>query len=71
MPLNLTVGDVNGGGRSDPLAGANGENDFDGAVTCLPSGGTKIVTTGARSIPPSAIGVSTGACPVCGPNAAT
>jgi hypothetical protein len=62
--------DVTNDGHADLLVGANGENDFNGALTYLPSGGAKITTTGARSLAPSAVGVSTDGYPVFGSNAA-
>ncbi|MEU1038093.1 FG-GAP repeat protein [Streptomyces sp. NPDC005551] len=62
--------DVTDDGHADLLVGAHGENDFNGALTYLPSGGTKITTTGARSLAPSSVGVSTDGYPVFGANAA-
>ncbi|MFJ3226085.1 FG-GAP repeat protein [Streptomyces sp. NPDC086783] len=62
--------DVTHDGRADLLVAATGENDFNGSVTYLPSGGTKITTTGARALAPSAVGVSTDGYPVFGANAA-
>ncbi|MDX3521378.1 FG-GAP repeat protein [Streptomyces scabiei] len=62
--------DVNGDGKADLTAGAYGENDFNGSLLYLPSNGTKITTTGSRSLAPSAVGVSTAGQPVFGANAA-
>lgn len=62
--------DVTGDGKADLTIGAYGENDFNGSVIYLPSNGTKITTTGARSLAPSAVGVSTSGQPVFGANAA-
>ncbi|MFM9692012.1 FG-GAP repeat protein [Streptomyces europaeiscabiei] len=62
--------DVTGDGRADLTVGSYGENDYNGSLLYLPSNGTKITTTGARSIAPSAVGVSTAGQPVFGSNAA-
>lgn len=62
--------DVTGDGRADLTVGSYGENDYNGSLLYLPSNGTKITTTGARSIAPSAVGVSTSGQPVFGSNAA-
>ncbi|QNS05407.1 VCBS repeat-containing protein [Streptomyces xanthii] len=62
--------DVTGDGKSDLTIGALGENDFNGSLTYLPSNGTKITTTGARSISTTAAGVSTDGYPEFGANAA-
>ncbi|MFI7005941.1 FG-GAP-like repeat-containing protein [Streptomyces sp. NPDC050145] len=62
--------DVTGDGKSDLTVGAYGENSGNGALTYLPSNGTKITTTGARSISTSAAGVSTDGYPEFGANAA-
>ncbi|KFF96770.1 integrin [Streptomyces scabiei] len=62
--------DVTGDGRADLTVGSYGENDYNGSLLYLPSNGTKITTTGARSIAPSAVGVSTSGQPVFGANAA-
>ncbi|MZD22041.1 MULTISPECIES: FG-GAP-like repeat-containing protein [Streptomyces] len=62
--------DVTGDGRADLTIGAYGENDYNGSVLCLPSDGTKITTTGSRSLAPSAVGVSTSGQPFFGANAA-
>ncbi|MGW0841225.1 FG-GAP and VCBS repeat-containing protein [Streptomyces sp. NPDC002787] len=67
---DVKLTDVNGDGKADLTAGAYGENDFNGSVVYLPSDGTKITTTGSRSIAPSSVGVSTDAQPVFGGNAA-
>ncbi|NBM14819.1 FG-GAP-like repeat-containing protein [Streptomyces sp. GC420] len=62
--------DVTGDGKSDLLVGAQGENDFNGSLTYLPSGGTKITTTGSRALSTTSVGVSTDGYPVFGANAA-
>ncbi|MBA2945218.1 FG-GAP and VCBS repeat-containing protein [Streptomyces himalayensis] len=62
--------DVNGDGTSDLTVGALGENTGNGSVTYLPSDGSKITTTGARSLSTSSVGVSTDAYPQFGANAA-
>ena len=66
----MKLTDVTGDGKADLTVGAYGENDFNGSVVYLPSDGTKITTTGSRSIAPSAVGVSTSGQPVFGANAA-
>ncbi|MFE0510293.1 FG-GAP and VCBS repeat-containing protein [Streptomyces sp. NPDC058964] len=55
---DVKLDDVNGDGRADLLVGSY-ENSANGQVTYLPSDGTKITTTGARTVSPSAVGVST------------
>jgi hypothetical protein len=67
---DVKVTDVTGDGKADLTVGAYGENDFNGSVVYLPSDGTKITTTGSRSIAPSGVGVSTSGQPVFGGNAA-
>ncbi|TPQ21731.1 FG-GAP-like repeat-containing protein [Streptomyces sporangiiformans] len=62
--------DVNGDGKADLTVGAYGENGFNGSVVYLPSDGTKITTTGARSLSTSSVGVSTDGTPWFGANAA-
>jgi hypothetical protein len=62
--------DVTGDGKADLTVGSYGENDFNGSLLYLPSNGTKITTTGSRSLAPSAVGVSTAGQPVFGANAA-
>ncbi|KAA0916415.1 VCBS repeat-containing protein [Streptomyces apricus] len=62
--------DVTGDGKADLTVGAYGENAYNGSVVYLPSDGTRITTTGARSLAPSAVGVSTDAQPAFGANAA-
>ncbi|MET7514556.1 FG-GAP and VCBS repeat-containing protein [Streptomyces sp. NPDC005480] len=62
--------DVNGDGKSDLTVGALGENDYNGALIYLPSSGTKITTTGARSLSATSVGVSTDGYPELGGNAA-
>ncbi|MEU6140123.1 FG-GAP and VCBS repeat-containing protein [Streptomyces sp. NPDC047081] len=55
---DVKLDDVNGDGKADLLVGSY-ENAGNGAVTYLPSSGTKIVTTGSRTVSPSTSGVST------------
>jgi len=62
--------DVTGDGKADLTVGAWGENDFNGSLTYLPSNGTKLTTTGARSLSPTALAVSTDGYPELGGNAA-
>ncbi|MFF4843615.1 VCBS repeat-containing protein [Streptomyces collinus] len=64
---DVKLDDVTGDGRADLLVGSR-ENAANGAVTYLPSSGTKIVTTGSRTISPSASGVSTTGTPYFGAN---
>ncbi|OAH09625.1 FG-GAP and VCBS repeat-containing protein [Streptomyces jeddahensis] len=63
--------DVTGDGKADLTVGAYGENTGNGSVVYLPSDGTKITTTGARSLSPTSVGVSTDAYPLFGANAAS
>ncbi|MGP3926573.1 FG-GAP and VCBS repeat-containing protein [Streptomyces sp. 8N616] len=56
---DVQLADVNGDGKADLTVGAGGENGGNGAVTGLLSDGTGIGTTGAVSLSPSAVGVST------------
>ena len=65
--LDVKLDDVNGDGRADLIAGSD-ENASNGAVTYLPSNGTKITTTGSRTISPSTSGVSTTGSPYFGSN---
>jgi hypothetical protein len=67
LGLDVKIDDVNGDGRADLLAGSN-ENSGNGAVLYLPSSGTKITTTGARTISPSTSDVSTTGTPGFGSN---
>jgi hypothetical protein len=62
--------DVTGDGRADLTVGRAGENGGNGSVVLLPSDGTKITTTGTRSLAPSAVGVSTHSSPNFGGEAA-
>ncbi|MFJ3643935.1 FG-GAP and VCBS repeat-containing protein [Streptomyces sp. NPDC090108] len=59
---DVKLDDVTGDGRADLLVGSY-ENGGDGAVTYLPSNGSKITTSGARSIGAGAVGVSTTGAP--------
>ncbi|MFG1666298.1 FG-GAP and VCBS repeat-containing protein [Streptomyces sp. Y7] len=65
--IDLRLDDVTGDGRADLIAGS-AENDGNGGVTYLPSSGSKITTTGSRSIAPSTSGVSTTGTPYFGAN---
>ncbi|MEU5888007.1 FG-GAP-like repeat-containing protein [Streptomyces sp. NPDC047461] len=58
LGLDVKLDDVTGDGRADLIAGSY-ENDGNGAVLYLPSNGTKITTTGSRTVSPSTSGVST------------
>ncbi|WP_432167344.1 FG-GAP and VCBS repeat-containing protein [Streptomyces sp. bgisy031] len=62
--------DVTGDGKADLTIGAYGENTGNGALTYLPSNGSKITTTGSRSLSATSVGVSTDAYPELGGNAA-
>lgn len=62
--------DVTADGKADLTVGAYGENAGNGSLVYLPSNGTKITTTGSRSLPTSSVGVSTDAQPLFGANAA-
>jgi hypothetical protein len=64
----LHLDDVNGDGKADLTITAIGENGGNGAVTALRSDGTKITTSGAVSIAPSSVGVSTTGSPLFGAN---
>jgi hypothetical protein len=58
LGADVKLDDVTGDGRADLIAGSY-ENDGNGAVLYLPSNGTKITTTGSRTVSPSTSGVST------------
>ncbi|MFE2732513.1 FG-GAP and VCBS repeat-containing protein [Streptomyces sp. NPDC059349] len=60
---DVLLSDFNADGRSDLAIGAGGENEGNGAVTVLKSSGGRITTTGAVSLSPSAVGVSTSGTP--------
>lgn len=65
--LDLKLDDVTGDGKADLTVGS-AENGGDGAVTYLPSDGTRITTTGSRAITPNTSGVSTTGTPYFGAN---
>lgn len=65
--MDVKLDDVTGDGKADLIAGS-AENDGNGGVTYLPSNGSKIITTGSRSIAPSNSGVSTTGKPYFGAN---
>jgi hypothetical protein len=67
LGADAKLDDVNGDGRADLLVGSY-ENAGNGAVLYLPSNGTKITTTGSRSVSPSSAGVSTTGTPEFGVN---
>jgi hypothetical protein len=56
--IDVKLDDVTGDGKADLLVGS-AENAGNGAVTYLPSNGSKITTSGSRGISPSTSGVST------------
>jgi hypothetical protein len=64
---DVKLDDVTGDGRADLLIGSY-ENAGNGAVTYLPSNGSKITTTGSRTVSPSTSGVSTSGTPQFGAN---
>ncbi|MGP3772992.1 FG-GAP repeat protein [Streptomyces sp. SDT5-1] len=66
----VKLADTNKDGKADLVVAAYGENGGNGALTYLPSDGTKITATGSRSISTSAAGVSTDGAPRFGANAA-
>ncbi|MFF7751887.1 FG-GAP and VCBS repeat-containing protein [Streptomyces sp. NPDC007971] len=55
---DVKLDDVTGDGKADLVVGSY-ENSANGAVTYLPSDGTKITASGSRSFGPSNVGVST------------
>jgi FG-GAP repeat len=62
----LRLDDVNGDGKADLTIAASGENSGNGALTTLRSDGTKLTASGAGSISPSSVGVSTTGTPYFG-----
>ncbi|WP_286255346.1 FG-GAP and VCBS repeat-containing protein [Streptomyces graminofaciens] len=62
--------DVTGDGKADLTVGASGENGGNGRVVYLPSDGTKITTTGSRTLSASSVGLSTKGSPGFGGQAA-
>ncbi|GHE10617.1 hypothetical protein GCM10010339_67400 [Streptomyces alanosinicus] len=64
---DVKLDDVTGDGRADLLVGSQ-ENAGNDAVTYLPSDGTRITTTGSRTVSPSTSGVSTTGTPYFGAN---
>ncbi|MET8947535.1 FG-GAP and VCBS repeat-containing protein [Streptomyces sp. NPDC004542] len=56
--VDVKLDDITHDGKADLVVGSY-ENGGDGALTYLPSNGTKITTTGSRAISASAAGVST------------
>ncbi len=67
LGADVKLDDVTGDGKADLLAGSY-ENAGNGQVLYLPSSGTKITTTGSRTISPSTSGVSTTGTPSFGVN---
>ncbi|MFG3010101.1 FG-GAP and VCBS repeat-containing protein [Streptomyces cinerochromogenes] len=62
---DLKLDDVTGDGKADLVVGSY-ENSGDGAVTYLPSNGTKLTSTGSRAFGVSTVGVSTSGTPQLG-----
>ncbi|WP_419995379.1 hypothetical protein [Streptomyces boninensis] len=56
---DVLLSDLNDDGRSDLAVGVSGENERNGALTLLKSGGARIGTAGALSVSPTAAGVPT------------
>ncbi|MFI8188650.1 VCBS repeat-containing protein [Streptomyces sp. NPDC085946] len=67
LGMDVKLDDVTGDGRADLVAGS-AENAGNGAVLYLPSNGTRITTTGSRTVSPSTSGVSTSGTPFFGAN---
>ncbi|MFF6997728.1 FG-GAP repeat protein [Streptomyces sp. NPDC008313] len=67
LGAEVKLDDVNGDGKADLLAGSY-ENSGNGSVLYMPSDGTEITTSGARTISPSTSGVSTTGTPLFGVN---
>ncbi|MEV7285413.1 FG-GAP and VCBS repeat-containing protein [Streptomyces sp. NPDC093252] len=65
--MDVKLDDVTGDRRADLIVGS-GEDNSDGAVTYLPSNGSRITTTGSRAISASAAGLSTAGTPFFGAN---
>ncbi|MEU9332900.1 VCBS repeat-containing protein [Streptomyces sp. NPDC048290] len=65
--MDVKLDDVTGDRRADLVVGS-GEDGGDGAVTYLPSNGSRITTTGARLITVAAAGVSAAGTPYLGAN---
>ncbi|MER6914824.1 FG-GAP-like repeat-containing protein [Streptomyces sp. NPDC000594] len=65
---DVSLSDLDRDGKGDLTIGGHGEDDFNGAVTLLRSDGKKITTTGARTISPTAVGISTDGYPTYGTN---
>ncbi|MEU6667101.1 FG-GAP and VCBS repeat-containing protein [Streptomyces sp. NPDC046727] len=59
---DVKLDDVIGDGKADLVIGSY-ENGGDGAITYLPSNGTKLTTTGSRAFGASTVGVSTSGTP--------
>ncbi|CAL9508084.1 VCBS repeat-containing protein [Streptomyces sp. enrichment culture] len=66
---DVKLDDVTGDGRADLIVGS-AENAGDGSVTYLRSGGSRITTSGARLVTPSAAGLSLAGTPMFGANMA-
>ncbi|MET8828827.1 FG-GAP and VCBS repeat-containing protein [Streptomyces sp. NPDC004610] len=65
--MDVKLDDVTGDRRADLIVGS-GENGGDGAVTYLPSNGSRITATGSRAISAPAAGLSTTGTPFFGAN---
>ncbi|MFF4704365.1 FG-GAP and VCBS repeat-containing protein [Streptomyces sp. NPDC001288] len=62
---DVKLDDVTGDGRADLVVGSY-ENGGDGALTYLPSNGSKITATGSRALSASGLGISTTGTPQLG-----
>ncbi|MEU5398985.1 FG-GAP-like repeat-containing protein [Streptomyces sp. NPDC005963] len=56
---DVSLSDLDRDGKGDLTIGAHGEDNYDGSVVVLRSNGKKITTTGARSLSPASVGIST------------
>ncbi|MFI1866146.1 FG-GAP and VCBS repeat-containing protein [Streptomyces jumonjinensis] len=65
---DVSLSDLDRDGKGDLTIGAQGEDDYNGSVTLLRSDGKKITTTGARTLSPGAVGISTAGYPSYGMN---
>jgi hypothetical protein len=59
----VRVTDLTGDGHADLVVGVPGENGGNGRVATLLSGGASLTTSGAGSLSPTALGVSTAGTP--------
>ncbi|MGY5136479.1 FG-GAP repeat protein [Streptomyces nigrescens] len=62
----VSLSDLNGDKKADLTVGAVYEDGGNGALTTLPSDGTRLTTTGSRFLSPPAVGISTAGAPQLG-----